>query len=434
MEIVVINKTVWTVGLRWDKPQKRLLPGHAVLLREARDLDEKMDADAAAHLRTPKGVQHGFGSVGDSWKLFAPAPALCACLDVPASFLGLFRLRTSDGRQVWWLHLRVGGVVAELGDTVFISEEEARGALDLYQLFSTLTPEVHETPEDSAAWLGARLRSKAFDRIVLGRGALANLKAPLSRNALRRLVAVVLVCALAGGAVSAWRHFAEQAAQEAARQAHLARLQRKADLETHPEKFFKMAWQNAPLAVDMASGCLPAMMAVPLSSNGWEFHDAVCTGKKVNIAWKHASGADFVLLPDGAHLDEKNQQFARSSVNLQPIPVKRTDGKGTNHSFLLTREEVTGILSEITQATGTKLSPISFGKQEEKKIDKIPVVAPWHKCQWELSRIPDVLMTVSAGPDGVSLFHMLAEIPGLTLDAITFDGNWSIKGTVYAKH
>lgn len=431
MELVALNHKLWTAGLRWDAPVRRFLPSHAVLLREARNLDE--DLDSAACLRTPAGFQHGFGAAGDSWKRFAPAPSLCACLDLPASFLGLFRLATADGKEVWWLHLRIGGVVAEAGDQVFFSEQEAREALGLLQNFSTLQPELHETPEDSIAWLRPRLRSRILDRMA-GRGTLGNLAAPLSHTAIRRLVALGMVCALVIGAVYAWRYYSEQTARETARQAHLAKLQRKSDLESHPEKFFEMSWQKAPLAVDRASACLPVMMSIPLSSNGWELHSAVCDGKKVSLAWQYASGAGFVLLPDGARLDEQNQRVARSSLPLAPVAVNRRDGKGTDQALLLSREEVTGILSEITQATGTRLSPIKFAAQEKKEIDKISVTAPWHKCTWDLSQIPDVLMTVSAGPDGVSLFHMLSEIPGLTLDTITFDGDWSIRGTVYAKH
>lgn len=433
MEIVTLNGTPWTVGLRWDRPARRLPPGHAALRREGRDLDAALDADASAHWRTPLGLQYGFGRAGDAWKRFAPAPALCACLDVPASFLGLFRLPTPDGACLWWLHLRLDGVAAEYGDQAFTTEGDARAALSLLQDISGLTPELHEDTDEAAAWLGARLRNRPLDRIVLARGALANLTTPLSRHTFRRLAALAVICCLVVGAAAGWRHVARQHALAQAEHERQLRLQRKADLESHPEKFFSMAWQDAPLAVDMASACLPAMMSVPLASNGWEFHDAVCDGKSVRVTWQYASGADFVLLPDGARLDEKNPKLARAAQRLAPVGVSRPDGKGTNQGALLTREEATGLLSEITQATGTKLSPLQFAAPERKTVDKMPVTAPWRKCPWELAAIPDLLLTVSAGPDGVSLFHMLSEIPGLTLDAIAFDGNWSIRGTIHAK-
>lgn len=433
MELVTLNGSLWTVGMRWDKPSKRLPPSHTALMREGSNLDETLDADVAAHIGTPQGLQYGFGHAGTNWKRFTPAPVLCACLNVPSSFLGMFCLHTPDGKTVWWMHLRLNGVIAEFGDRVYATEEEAKTAIALIQEMSSLSPEIYETPEDSVAWLSSRLRNKPFDRIVLARGSLANLKSPLSRHTLRRVAALVVIGILVIGAVTATRYVAKQHAQEAARQAHLAKLQRQSDLESNPEKFFTMAWQSAPLAVDMASVCLPALMSLPLSSNGWEFHDAVCNGKKIDVAWQHVNGADFVMLPDGAKLDEKNPKIAHASRSIPPVAVNRPDGRGTNHNMLLTREEATGLLSEITQATSTKLSPLHFSTPEKKTIDKVPVVSPWRKCAWELSSIPDLLVTVNAGPDGVSLFHMLSEIPGLTLDSIAFDGNWSIKGTIHAK-
>ena len=385
MELVTISSSLWTVGLRWDKPSKRLPPSHTALMREAKGLDETLDVDVAAHTGTPQGLQYGYGHAGSDWKRYTPAPSLCACLNVPASFLGLFCLQTPDGTTLWWMHLRLNGVTAEYGDRVYSSEEEARAALTLIQEMSALPPEVHETPEDSAAWLSSRLRNKPFDRIVLARGDLANLKSLLSRHTLRRVAAVVIIVVFAAGALFTTKYISEQNRQQAARQAHLAKLQRQSDLETNPEKFFTMTWQTSPLAVDMASACLPALMSLPLSSNGWEFHDAVCNGKKIDVAWQHVNGADFVLLPDGAKLDEKNPKFARASNPLAPINVNRPDGKGTNQSMLLSREEATGFLSEITQATGTKLSPLTFAAPEKKTVDKVSVISPWRKCTWELS-------------------------------------------------
>ena len=67
-------------------------------------------------------------------------------------------------------------------------------------------------------------------------------------------------------------------------------------------------------------------------------------------------------------------------------------------------------------------------------IDKVKVVAPWHEADWELSGIPDLLMEPGPGPDGMGLFPMLAEIPGLTVESITFNNGWSMKGSIYARH
>jgi len=43
-------------------------------------------------------------------------------------------------------------------------------------------------------------------------------------------------------------------------------------------------------------------------------------------------------------------------------------------------------------------------------------------------------MEPGPGPDGMGLFPMLAEIPGLTVESITFNNGWSMKGSIYARH
>ena len=145
--------------------------------------------------------------------------------------------------------------------------------------------------------------------------------------------------------------------------------------------------------------------------------------------------SDFVLLPEGAHLDEKDMRTAKMSFPMPPVVANRPDGKGTNHTVLLTRGEATGLLSEVTQATSTKLSPLHFGAQDRRTIDKTTIIAPWHMATWELSSIPDLLMDAKSTPDGGGLFELLSESPGLTLDTITYaNGTWSIKGRIYAKH
>ena len=139
-------------------------------------------------------------------------------------------------------------------------------------------------------------------------------------------------------------------------------------------------------------------------------------------------------LPDGAHLDEKDLRTARSSIALKPVDSRRPDGPGTDHFMLLNREESLGLLAEITQSTATKLTPPSFRPQKNRTIDKVKVIAPWHEANWELSSIPDLLMESKTGPDGIGLFAMLAEIPGLTVESITFNNGWSMKGSIYARH
>lgn len=435
MELVSLNGTTWVVGLRWEPPLKQRFMGNRALLNRAQEMDESFDASASYTAPQKQGRQYGFGAVGDAWAHFATAPALCSCLDVPDSFLGLFSLRSSkDSKEFWWIHLRIGGVLGEFGDQMFSSREDAGRALAMQIKASGLKPELHESPMTSAAWLEERLRFTPLDKWVLAKGHLSNLHRLASRSTVNRMSGFICTLAIILCITLAWNHFAEQAALDAARLALQAKLQRKADMESNPEKFFTMEWQQKALSTDFAANCLPAMMALPLASNGWELSSAVCHGEKLNIEWKYASGAGFLFLPEGARLDEKNERKADSIKSLGKVPLRRPDGPGTEYTMLLRREEATGMLAEITQSTGTKLSPPRFQNQKTTKQDNVTVTAPWHEAVWELSSIPDLLMEHKGGPDGMSLFEMLAEIPGLSLSSITFNGSWSMKGHIYAKH
>lgn len=432
MELVVINNHPFAVGLRWLPPMKRGVMGHKARMALAEELDAACDVSSVR--RCPEGVQMGFGNAGEAWRDYTRAPALCACLDVPESFLGLFSLRSEDGGLFWWLHLRVGGVVAESGDRVFHCGDEAAAWLELMCSVSGLAPETCDSPMQSAAWLEEHVRYRPVDKWIFSTGQISSLGRFASRSTIRTLSAagvVLLVCISAG---LGWSHYHEQAALSAAREERAARIQRKAEMEQHPERFFTAEWQSRPLATDFAGMCLPAMMRVPLAANGWRFSSVTCDGRKVAVAWGHESGADFTRPPEGARLDEKDVRTARSATPLPgPIRVSRPDGPGSDYKLLLTRDEVLGLLAEITQSTGTKLSAPNFRPAKARTIDKVTIHAPWREASWELSEVPDLLLEAAPGHDGISLFSMLSEIPGLGIESITYQDGWRIRGNVYAR-
>lgn len=433
MERVMLNGSAFAVGLRWLPPVKRRIMGHKARVALAESLDAPCDVSSAR--RCPGGMQVGFGIAGEDWRDYAKAPALCACLDVPESFLGLFSLRSEDGTLFWWLHLRVDGVVAEPGDRVFDSGEEAAEWLELMRSVSGLAPETWESPMQSTVWLEEHVRFRAVDKWVLSTGQISSLNRIASRSTIRTLSAagaVAVVCVSAG---LGWSHYHEQAALATAHEERAARLQRKAEMEQYPERFFTADWQSSPLASDFAGMCIPAMMRVPLAANGWRFSSVTCDGKKVSVSWGHEGGADFTRPPEGARLDEKDMRVARSATPLPgAIPVSRPDGPGSDYKLLLSRDEVLGLLAEITQSTGTKLSAPNFKPAKSRTVDKVTIHAPWREAAWELSEVPDLLLEAVPGHDGISLFAMLSEIPGLSIENITYQDGWRIRGNVYARN
>lgn len=430
MELVRLNNVLFATGLVWTPPVRRH-PGRKALLAEAHRRDPSFDVQARTRRR--KGVsQDGFGASGGHWKRWRSARALCACLDVPVSFLGLFALRTSGGRTVWWLYCRVNGVIPERGDLVFETREEAEATLELMRGVAGFQEHVlRAAPEESVEWLEKRCRLRPADVWLHDLGRLRNLGLKVSRTiVLRAVVALALIGAI-GGAVAAWDRHARHAAWEAARLAREAKLQRQKDLKERPERFFDMAWQKAPLAVDAARRCLPAMMEVPLSSQGWTLEEASCNGPSVGIRWLHADGGSFIRPPDGGALDRKDARRARSSRKTESIALSpRSDGPGTDHGKLLTVEKASALLFELAQTTNTKLK-LNFRKAETKTVDKVAITAPWQTGTWEIADVPDILMGVTGDASG--FFETLSGIPGLTVSDIAFRDGWTVKGTIHAR-
>lgn len=443
MELVLLNSQPWAIGLVWAPPVTRFASGRKLLSQHAR---EYQDGDAAMNIvvrhrmprvkgsREKRAGQEGFGaSPAGQWKRWHKARALAACMDTPLSFLGLFPLVTTQGEAVWWLVCRLNGAIPEQGDQVFRSESAAREALGVFRNISGISQcEIFESVEESKRWFSENCRLSSGDIWIRDKGRLLNLRRFASRTAiLRACVALGLSACIIGSAVGTYRYM-ERTKYEAARQAREANLQRQKDLKERPEKFFDMAWQNAPLSTDMARQCLPALMDLPLSSHGWELGKAVCNGAQLKLDWKHADGGDFINLPDNGKVDAQNSRLAHSSRAIAPLRehTARSDGPGTDHSMLVKQDTASGLLSEIAQGTGTRLT-LTFKAQARKTIDKITVVAPWHEGSWALNDVPDLLMAVGAGE---GLFEMLSEVPGLSIDEISHDGSWSVKGKIYASH
>ena len=403
-------------------------------------LSELQDGEfnAAARRTTTQGIQYGLGAV-ETWSTYASATALCSCLRCPDSFLGMFKLCAPDpdlgpAREFWWLHLRMDGVISEYGDQIFNTKEEAMSFASLLEKLSGLAVEHYDSIRESELWLEEHIQFSTLDRL-LGKGHLSNLRSMASRSTILRLIILGILLAITLGTFFLYEYFTEKAALESAvlrKQEHAARME---DMQRHPERFFSMEWQKRPLASDTAASCLPVMLALPLASNGWKLASAVCTGPKINIEWQHAEGAAFTTLPSGATLDGKDMLTARSSISvpLQSSP-RPMDGPGTDHEALVDRKQAAALLSDVTQASGARLSVPQFKAQKAHAIDKkTKIIAPWHEGTWELSELPDILMDYRAG-EKVGLFEFLTAIPGLCVESIKFDGKWAVKGKIYARH
>lgn len=430
MELITLKKTTWALGLRWMPPVKQRWIGRSALPAF------QIEFNTAARRTTMQGIQYGFGTVGkEIWSRYASATALCSCLCCPDSFLGLFKIQSSETtKELWWIYLQIDGLVSEYGDQVFSSEEEAASFATLLEKISGLTVERYNSVQESELWLKEHIHFSIFDKII-AKGHLSNLYSMASRSTIMRLTILSILMAIMLGTFFVYYHFTEKAALESAvlrKQEHAERME---DMQRHPERFFPMEWQQQPLASDAAAACLPGLLALPLASNGWELKSASCTGQKISIEWQYAEGATFTTLPSGAALDGKDMLTARSSIPVALHSSARpVNGPGTDHHALVDRKQATALLSDVTQASGARLSLPQFKAPKTRNIDKkTKITAPWHEGTWELSELPDILMDYRAG-EKVGLFEFLTAIPGLCVESIKFDGKWAVKGKIYARH
>lgn len=431
MDILKAGKRRFSAGLLWQPPTESRFLGRKILASMAADLDGGYDA--AAVRRAGKGLQAGFGVAGDDWRAISKAPALVSLLETEPNFLGVFALANASGNPVYWVHLRINGVVSETGDKIHATREEALASAAFLKSVTGVEPEVHEDPDEAQEWISVHIRYNAIDEWILARGQVVMLDRLLSRSMVRSFAMAGVFFAIIMGVSFALDHHRESLMMAKAKMEAQARKLKKQEMELHPERFFTPDWEKRPGAVAFFRACVPDMLAVPLSENGWRMNIASCDGKVLAIDWRHEMGADFTLLPEGAFLDEEDVRTARGRTRLEnPAETPEKVSKdGSGYKDLLTRQELLGLLAEITQATGTKLSPPRFTTPESKTIDKMKILAPWHEASWELSDIPDALFL--DGDNGISLFSMLAEIPGLSMDSITWQDGWKIKGRAYAR-
>lgn len=414
------------MGLQWQMPEKMQMK--AKLVNYAAEIDENFNVVARVN------KQYGFAAVTDTdWKNFIDAPSICAAIKTDPTFFGVFHLENPDGKDFWWIFIRIDNKIVEHGDSVFDTFDDAMIQVDVFHRLTDLEPLIIKNIHASFKWIEEHCKYTLFDKSILGKGYLSNLNQMASRVTKLRITAFLVIVAVFATLIIGNQMLKAKRQRDIMEKQRLATQQKRGDIEAFPGNYFAKPWQNKPTAVDIAESCLPAMMSLPLASNGWEMTSAVCTGKKMDLEWSYSDGASFILLPKDAHLDQKDRRKAHSTIPLNMKQTKRVkDGIGTFYSVLYDREEVTGMISEITQSSASFLAPFSFKPQETKQVEKINVVCPWHTASWELSRVPDLFMKHEK--DG-GIFVMLNEIPGLTLDSITYaKGSWMLKGNVYAKH
>lgn len=416
MRRVVINKCQWAVGIQWTMSSTKL--STMELRRNAKKLDPTLDLVAY------RQRQHGFAASDGNMPDWVRVRALAASIRVASpSFLGLFCLEDQDS-EFWWVFAMSQSLIVGMGDQVFATQVEAsayiqslRGLLD-NEFAETVTC---EAVEDSLRWLSPLITSGPLTRFRRRSGYLNPLQpSPGQRRTLvvaGGLVALLLVGGY--GLKSFLDHQEWKRAVEAARAAMLNKEEHRRELMVHPERYFAQGWATAPDVKESIQNSLEVMLSLPTIASGWALESATCDGHVVKVSWAHKPGADYVHLPPASRVESPQKAVSR-------LPIPAPAGTQRPVALLLSREESTQRIYQCTQLMGGRLKLV-FNAPEKRVIDKVEIVAPWIRGQWELSDVPAALVLDASIPDA------LTTIPGMTLESITMEkNNWTFKGAVYA--
>lgn len=418
MDILRIGKKTYAGGLFWQVRDGGAASKKDMLL-SARATAEAL-ADTQYTCVALRLHQYGLGSWAAS--SIPPVPALAAAVQTPSTLLGIFALETEKGSAVWWVAGISGSdddkenMIAADGDALFATEQEAREHLEgrLRDLFDAKQKVTFcATPDESLSLLGPLLKNTVK---------LETLYADVEkrRKTLRLLLGAGVSLGLLWGGVSFYQAWQEHKIQELTKRTFQTKEARRLEIQSHPERYFKKDWLSAPMPLVQAQACLPPMMDVPVSSNGWLADTLTCQKKSLSVQWAHQPGADYLNLPRPNATFGKSPRFMISRSSF-PMPADKRE-----EAPLWTATKIDRQLYQLTQTISAKFRR-NWQPPETKTIDEVEVTAPWQKGTWELNNVPAAAVLESA------LFKELEKIPGLSLDRITRDkSTWKLQGTMYA--
>jgi len=419
MRRITVNDRDYAVGLQWHLANVKQTSTALRLLSQK----EFPDCDMVAFRQR----QWAFGASKDQVRDWLGVRALGSAVRIPAaSFLGLFCLEDAEG-EFWWVFAMSQSLVVGMGDQVFKTRQEADNWInslrDLlnYEFTDTV---VCQTVEESLNWLSP-ITLSGFSLFMFSsrhNGCLISLKAvpSLQRDRYIALGSVLLLILVLYGLKLFWDYRSAKQTVMNTISAKLNIEKHRQNVADHPEMYFPRAWMEAPEVGNNAKTVISAMMALPLSVNGWFLDGASFDGKELDVTWAFRPGADYTHLPLNAHIETPQKLI--SSYSLPARPPRSAS------LALLSRDECTRRLYQCTQLLSGKLE-LTFQLAEKRIVDGVEILCPWLKGKWEQSSLPTAVVLDSSFPLGFT------QMPGLILSGIIFkDGIWTFKGEIYATY
>lgn len=394
------GNTTYAASLFWQPLMNEDKP-----LPEVREAAENILEGADLYIvRKGKSPQFGLAasSQGFTKGLPSAAVALISGLGNVTSFLGVFKVDTG-----WWYICFRNDVILSDGDTLFISERDAKN-----QFISMLAVPDWDAVFAPAEWGIEDTRADELNPI-LEKGLQVKLdKIDASNDAI--MLAVIAVCF----AIILW--FAYSTLKDmffsAPEVPVIAPIEQTVEEELPPEP---KPWEELANPVDVMRNCyLATQKVVELVAPGWHLEGVTCNKSGLVTSWRREIGR--LTFMEQA-LDVSGVNFSSRVLSqdgntmMASLPVEAPQMLNSPPEY--TRDELINIINDINQALDINIS-----------------LSPktWTSPRGATYNLMD--FSISSNNDPLIWIDLLMKFSGLTINTITYDinsANWTFKGEIY---
>jgi hypothetical protein len=415
MKLIQIHDKHYILGLWWQIPSSGLSKNKAMLdlaRKTAASLAEIKEYNYVA-LRTAEqyGLIHYEGELPPKTRSLAAAIRPTTKKE---AFLGVFCLDDS-----WWVCGKLFGMVMSDGDAVFNTKEEAQS--HIAKMVRPFIGDVElaeitcNTTEESLAFLTPILWAERPLRPLY--------ESSHDERLLKRVIIIAfLVLAFLIGVFWIFGEFKDRQLAKLVRLTSAEREAKRQDILAHPERYFRKVWLDAPTFVSAGKQCSQVLLTLPTTVNVWMLEEAVCApGRNLQKSWTHRKGASFVALPAESSLQSPQEAWGEQS-----LPELPSRPETAERAPLMTREQATAALYELTQNLSCYLE-LNWEPPEVHMIDEeTTVVAPWQRGTFDISQLPALSLLE------MDLYGALS-YPGSLLETLLWkNGDLTLRGYIYA--
>lgn len=384
----------WQPLLNEDKP-----------LPEVKEAAENILEGADLYLvRKGKSPQFGLAvsSQGFTKGMPSAAAALISGLGNVTSFLGVFKVDTG-----WWYICFRNDVILSDGDTLFISERDAKNQFismlavpDWDAIFAPEEWAIEDTKDTDLATLLSNGLQVKLDKIDASNDTI--------------MLAVIVLCF----AIILW--FAYSTLKDlffSAPELPVVQPIEQAEEEELPPE--PKPWENIPNPIDVMRNCYAATQkVVELVAPGWSLEGVTCNASGLVTSWRREIGR--LTFMEQA-LDVSGVNFSSRVLSqdgntlMASLPVEEPQMQNSPPEY--TQDELINTINDINQALDINiaLSPKSW-------------VSP-RGTKYELMEF-----SIQSNNDPLTWIQLLMKFSGLTVNTVTYDinsANWTFKGEIY---